>query len=251
MSKQAHHAGLPNDALPSIQVVLRYHTLTQSLPEFAALLASVVQYCFSPAISFTTSLNDIYIRLASGPLVSAEFQNQLEKAASAAFVGGVSDDRGWGQMVICLGDALRSEKQRMEVVTTETSGKAQSEVPSKRRRKNDGTSAPVSSSTVDLSGPAGCFAIVSRLLAVVLHAAYAKGHGYEKNGKADDVLVLVDRVADAWKTRVDGTFGDQVAAGLIRLSRADQLLRREVYETVQPASQSQNEALFEQVGCKR
>ncbi|KAJ9095632.1 hypothetical protein QFC21_005504 [Naganishia friedmannii] len=246
----AHHAGLPNDTLPSIQIALRYHTLTQSTPEFAALLASVVQYCFSPAISVTTAPRDVYVRLASGPLVSAEFQNQLEKAVSGAFVGGVSEERGWGKVVICLGDALRRAKQQLEVAPTETSAKTQGEVPSKRRRKNDGSSAPVSSSTGNLSGPAGSFAVVSRLLAVVLQAAYTKGHGYEKTGKADDVLALVDRVADVWQTKIDGTFGDEVTAGLLRLSKADQLLRRESCEAAQPVVHGQNEALFEQANLQ-
>ncbi|KAJ9114638.1 hypothetical protein QFC22_005513 [Naganishia vaughanmartiniae] len=245
----AQHAGLPNDALPSIQVALRYHTLTQSIPDFAALMALVVQYCFSSTVT-TTTPRDIYVRLASGPLVTIEFQNQLEKAASGAFVGGVSEERGWGKIVICLGDALRREQQLLEAATIDTPVQAQTEVPSKRRRKNDGTSAPVSSSTVDLSGPAGSFAVLSRLLAVVLHAAYAKGHGFEKNGKADDVIALVDRVADVWKVQAGGTFGDEVIAGLTRLRRVDQLLRREVYEVVQPVVEGQNEALFEEVGVK-
>ncbi|KAJ9111384.1 hypothetical protein QFC19_001152 [Naganishia cerealis] len=244
------HYALTSDTLPAIQVALHYHTLTQSIPEFATLLASVVQCCFSSAVSDTMPYRDIYVHLASGPLVTAEFSKQLEKAASGAFVGGISEERGWGKAVTCLGEALRRNLQQIQVAKTETSSKAQSEVPSKRRRKNDGTSAPVSSAIVELSAPAGTFAILSRLMAIVLQAAYAKGHGYEKNGRADDVLALVDKIGDLWHGETNDAFGDEATAGLIRLRRADQLLRREFFDVVHTAAQGQPETRFEQTNLQ-
>jgi hypothetical protein len=231
-----------------IEVVLRYHTLTQSIPAFAELLIAAIQYGFASSFLTILSQRDIYRRLASGPLVSPEFRTSFEKALNGTFVGGISEERGWGNVVTLLGAALRDSTTQLRTEGARQSlEQPQSEAPSKRRRKNDGSSAPVASNTGTLPIGAGTFGIVSRLLATALCTAYGKGQGYEKFGKAEDVLRIVDSVAAAWRETAASTASEEVASGVLRLRKAEELLRREIVAGQAVPAQGRGEAFFEQV----
>lgn len=194
------------------------------------------------------SQRDIYRRLASGPLVSPDFRAHFGKALNGSFVGGISAERGWGQVVTLFGTALQDSDSRLKTETAkQPQDQPSTEAPSKRRRKNDGSSAPLTSSTSPLPAGAGTFGILSRLLATVLYTAYSKGQGYEKFGKAEDVLRIVDSVATAWRDDVASSVSEEVAAGILRLRKAEELLRREVSAGQAVLVQGRGEAFFEQV----
>lgn len=241
-----------SDASSPIEVVLRYHSLTQSIPAFAELLIAAVQYCFSSSVLTIMTQRDIYRRLASGPLVSPEFRAHFEKALNGTFVGGISEERGWGKVVTLLGAALQESTSLLKTEgADQSSEQPQSEAPSKRRRKNDGSSAPVVTTTGALPVGAGTFGVVSRLLATTLCTAYGRGQGYEKSGKAEDVLRIVDSVATAWRENVVSAVSEEVASGILRLRKAEELLRREVVAGQAVPVQGRGEAFFEQVSSPR
>lgn len=190
---------------------------------------------------------EIYRRLASGPLVSPDLRADFEKALNGTFVGGISEERGWGKVVTQLGNALNDSTAQLKTeAAKQPQEQPQTEAPSKRRRKNDGSSAPVLSTAAPLPAGAGAFGILSRILATVLYTAYGKGQGYEKHGKAEDVLRIVESVATAWQQNTASAVSEEVAAGVLRLTKAEELLRREV--TGQSVGvQGHGEACFEQV----
>lgn len=235
------------DTSSPIEVVLRYHALTQSVPAFAELLIAAIQYCFTSKILSNVPQRDIYRRLASGPLVSTDFGAHFEKALHGTFVGGISEERGWGKVVSLFGTALQESSSRLKTEGAKQSDQSPAEAPSKRRRKNDGSSTAVISNTGLLPAGAGPFGIVSRLLAAVLYTAYGKGQGYEKYGRAEDVLRIVDSVASAWRENADSASDEEVAAGILRLRKAEELLRREVILGRACIRAGHGEAVFEQV----
>lgn len=228
-----------------LHAILRYHALTQSVPDFAVLLTSAIQFCFASSLTSTISQRDIYRCLASGPLISQQFRSEFEKALSGTFVGGISEERGWGSVVVQFGTALRDN--RISLSETEQKQPSQTEVPSKRRRKNDGRAAPVTSSSGLLPIGAGAFATLSRVMTITLQTAYGRGQGYERHGKAEDVLRIVDLVSKTWREDVPSSVGEEVTAGILRLRKAEELLRREAVPVQSTVAASQGEAFFEQV----
>jgi hypothetical protein len=223
---------------------LRYHALTQSVPDFAVLLISAIQFCFSSTLTSAMAQRDIYRRLATGPLISPDFRRELEKALSGTFVGGISEERGWGSVVAQLGKALRDNTVLLGEAARPS---PQAEAPSKRRRKNDGRAAPVTASSDLLPTGAGAFAILSRIMNITLQTAYGKGQGYEKQGKAEDVLRIVDLVSKTWREDPPSPTSEEVTASILRLRKAEELLRREAVPKQSGVANSHGEAYFEQV----
>lgn len=229
----------------TIHAILRYHALTQSVPDFADLLISTLQFCFSSTLTSTMAQRDIYGRLASGPLISAEFRRELEKALAGTFVGGISEERGWGRVITQFGAALR-DSYLLSAETAQTQG-SQTDAPSKRRRKNNGQAALVAPSPNLLPTGAGAFAVISRLMALAMQTAYCRGQGYEKHGRAEDILRIVDLVSESWRKDLPCPVSEEVTAGVLRLRKAEELLRREAYPSSSVIVTNRTEAYFEQV----